>query len=136
LRDLGYVEGQNIVLEYRFAAGQLERLPALAAELVHLQVDLIVTSSTAGAQAAKGATETVPIVTATGGDRVVASLARPGGNITGLTLMPPELGGKRLELLKQTLPHVSRVAVLQNATNPTNPVALREIEAAARVLGL
>jgi putative tryptophan/tyrosine transport system substrate-binding protein len=136
LRDLGYVEGQNIVLEYRFAAGQLERLPALAAELVHLQVDLIVTSSTAGAQAAKGATETVPIVTATGGDRVVASLARPGGNITGLTLMTPELGGKRLELLKQTLPHVSRVAVLQNATNPTNPVALREIEAAARVLGL
>ena len=111
LRDLGYVEGQNLVLEYRFAAGQNERLPALAAELV-------------------------PIVTATGGDRVVASLARPGGNITGLTLMTPELGGKRLELLKQTLPHVSRVAVLQNATNPTNPVALREIEAAARVLGL
>jgi putative ABC transport system substrate-binding protein len=136
LRDLGYVEGHNIVLEYRFAAGQLERLPALAAELVQLPVDLIVTSSAAGAQAAKDATETVPIVAATGGDQVVASLARPSGNITGLTLMTPDLGAKRLEILKQTLPHVARVAVLQNATNPTNPVALREIEATARVLGL
>jgi putative ABC transport system substrate-binding protein len=136
LRDLGYVEGKDIVLEYRFAAGQIERLPALAAELVHLPVDLIVTSSSAGAQAAKDATETVPIVTATGGDHVVASLAQPGGNITGLTLITPELDGKRLELLKEALPHVSRVAVLQNAANPTNPAALREIEAAARVLGL
>jgi ABC-type uncharacterized transport system substrate-binding protein len=130
------VEGKNIVLEYRFAAGQIERLPALAAELVHLPVDLLVTSSSAGAQAAKDATETIPIVAATGGDHVVASLARPSGNITGLTLMTPELGGKRLELLKQALPHVSRVAVLQNATNPTNPAALREIEATARVFGL
>jgi putative ABC transport system substrate-binding protein len=130
------VEGHNIVLEYRFAAGQLDRLPALAAELVHSLVDLIVTSSAAGARAAKDATETVPIVAATGSDQVVSSLARPGGNITGLTLMTPELGAKRLEILKQTLPHVSRVAVLQNATNPTNPVAWREIEAAARVLGL
>ena len=136
LRDLGYVEGQTIVLEYRFAAGQNERLPALATELVHLQVDLLVTNSPAGAQAAKDATETIPIVAATGAHHVVASLARPGGNITGLTLMAPELGGKRLELLKEALPHVSRVAVLQNAGNPVSPDELREVEAAARVLGL
>jgi putative ABC transport system substrate-binding protein len=136
LRDLGYVEGQNLVLEYRFAAGQNERLPALAAELVRLQVDLIVTNNPAGAQAAKDATETIPIVTATGGHHVVASLARPGGNITGLTLMAPELAGKRLELLKEALPHVSRVAVLQNASNPVSPDELREVEAAARGLGL
>ena len=136
LRDLGYVEGTNIVLEYRFAAGQNERLPALAAELVHLQVDLMVTNNPAGAQAAKDATETIPIVTATGGHHVVASLARPGGNITGLTLMAPELASKRLELLKEALPHVSRVAVLQNAGNPVSPDELREVEAAARGLGL
>ncbi len=136
LRDLGYVEGQTIVLEYRFAAGQNERLPALATELVHLQVDLLVTNSPAGAQAAKDATETIPIVAATGAHHVVASLARPGGNITGLTLMAPELVGKRLEILKEALPHVSRVAVLQNAGNPVSPDELREIEAAARVLGL
>jgi len=136
LRDLGYVEGKTIVLEYRFAAGQNERLPALAAELVHLQVDLMVTNSPAGAQAAKDATETIPIVTATGGHHVVASLARPGGNITGLTLMAPELAGKRLEILKEALPHVSRVAVLQNAGNPGSPDELREVEAAARGLGL
>ena len=136
LRDLGYVEGQTIVLEYRFAAGQNERLPALATELVHLQVDLLVTNSPAGAQAAKDATETIPIVAATGAHHVVASLARPGGNITGLTLMAPELGGKRLELLKEALPHVSRVAVLQNAGNPVSPDELREVEAAARGLGL
>jgi putative ABC transport system substrate-binding protein len=136
LRDLGYVEGQTIVLEYRFAAGQNERLPALAAELVQLPVDLLVTHSGPGAQAAKDATETIPIVAATGGDQVVASLARPGGNLTGLTLLTPELGGKRLELLKEALPHVSRIAVLQNAANPTSPAMLREIEAAARVLGL
>jgi putative tryptophan/tyrosine transport system substrate-binding protein len=136
LRDLGYVEGQTIVLEYRFAAGQNERLPALAAELVHLQVDLIVTNNPAGAQAAKDATETIPIVTTTGAHHVVASLARPGGNITGLTLMAPELVGKRLAILKEALPHVSRVAVLQNAGNPASPDELREVEAAARGLGL
>jgi len=136
LRDLGYVEGTTIVLEYRFAAGQNERLPVLAAELVQLPVDLIVTNSGAGAHAAKDATTTIPIVMATSGDLVVASLARPGGNITGLTLMAPDLGGKRLELLKEALPHVSRVAVLQNAGDPRRQDALREIEAAARVLGL
>jgi len=140
LRDLGYVEGTNIALEYRFAAGQNERLPALAAELVHLRVDMIVTNSGAAAQAARDATETIPIVMATGGDPVrlgvVVSLARPGGNITGLSLMVPELDGKRLDLLKEALPHVSRVAVLWNASNPTSPDQLRQIEAAARVLGL
>jgi ABC-type uncharacterized transport system substrate-binding protein len=136
LRDLGYVEGQNIVLEYRFAAGQNARLPALAAELVQLQVDLMVTNSGPGAQAAKDATATIPIVTATSGDYVVASLARPGGNITGLTLMTPEVGGKRLELLKGALPHLSRVAVLQNVGNPVSADELREIETAAHGLGL
>jgi len=140
LRALGYMEGQNIILEYRFAAGQNERLPALAAELVHLPVDLLVTSSGAGAQAAKDATEMIPIVMATSGDPVrsglVASLARPGGNITGLSLMVTELGGKRLELLKEALPHVSRVAVLWNAGNPASPDELRAIETAAHGLGL
>jgi putative ABC transport system substrate-binding protein len=136
LRDLGYVEGQNIILEYRFAAGQNERLPALAAELVQLQVDVLVTNSGPGAQAAKDATTTIPIVTTTSGHYVVAGLAQPGGNITGLTLMAPELGGKRLELLKEALPHVSRVAVLWNAGNPVSPDELREVEAAARGLGL
>ena len=136
LRDLGYAEGKTIVLEYRFAAGQNERLPALAAELVQLQVDLMVTNNPAGAQAAKDATETIPIVTATGGHHVVTSLARPGGNITGLTLVAPALAGKRLALLKEALPHVSRVAVLQNAGNPDSPNELREVEAAARGLGL
>jgi putative tryptophan/tyrosine transport system substrate-binding protein len=136
LRDLGYVEGQNIVLEYRFAAGQHERLPALAAELVQLQVDVMVTNSGPGAQAAKDATKTIPIVTTTSGHYVVGSLARPGGNITGLTLMTPEVGGKRLELLKEALPHVSRVAVLQNVGNPVSADELREVEAAARGLGL
>jgi putative ABC transport system substrate-binding protein len=140
LRDLGYVEGQNIALEYRFAAGQNERLPELAAELVHLQVDMIVTNSGAAAQAARDATETIPIVMAAGGDLVrlgvVASLAQPGGNLTGLSIMTQELDGKRLELLKEALPHVSRVAVLWNASNPARPDAFREIEATARGLGL
>jgi ABC-type uncharacterized transport system substrate-binding protein len=136
LRDLGYVEGQNIVVEYRFAAGQNERLPALAAELVQLQVDVMVTNSGPGTQAAKDATTTIPIVTTTSGHSVVASPVQPGGNITGLTLMAPALGGKRLELLKEALPHLSRVAVLWNAGNPVSPDELREVEAAARGLGL
>jgi putative ABC transport system substrate-binding protein len=140
LRDLGYVEGKNITLEYRFAAGQNERLPALAAELVQLPVDLMVTNSGAAAQAARNATATIPIVMAASGDPVrigvVASLAQPGGNVTGLSLMVPELGGKRLELLKEALPHVSRVAVLWHVGNPASPEELRAIEAAARVLGL
>jgi ABC-type uncharacterized transport system substrate-binding protein len=140
LRDLGYVEGKNISLEYRFAAGKPERLSALVAELVRDQVDIIVTTGGAAAQAARDATKIIPIVMATGGDPIrsglVASLAQPGGNLTGLSLMVTELGGKRLELLKEVLPNVSRVAVLWNAGNPASPDELRAIEAAARVLGL
>jgi putative tryptophan/tyrosine transport system substrate-binding protein len=129
LRDLGYVEGKNIGLEYRFAAGKPERLSELAAELVRDKVDIIVTNSGAAAQAARDATKMIPIVMATSGDPVrsglVASLAQPGGNITGLSLMVAELGGKRLELLKEALPNVSRVAVLWDAGNPASPDELR-----------
>ena len=140
LRELGYVEGKNIVLEYRFAAGQNERLPALAAELVRLKVDLLVTDGTLAARVAKDATGTIPIVMASSAAPieagVVASLARPGGNVTGLSVMAPELGRKQLEILKEVLPHVSRIAVLWAAGNITQPSQLREIEATARVLSL
>ena len=116
LRALGYMEGKDLILEYRFAAGQPERFAALAAELVRLKVDLLVTDATPAAQAAKDATSTIPIVMAVSAAPIeaglVASLARPGGNVTGLSVMAPELGGKRLELLKEVLPNVSRVAVL------------------------
>ena len=139
LKDLGWVEGQNIVIEWRFAGGRAERLPDLAAELVRLQVDLIVVPSTPPALAAKNATKTIPIVTVAVGDPVglglVASLARPGGNITGLTgTVGPEIAGKLLELLKETVPKVSRMAVLWNPTTPGNAFALREAESAARAL--
>ena len=117
LRDLGYVEGRNLVIEYRDAEGKLERLPALAAELVALKVDVIVAATTPGALAAKQATKTVPIVFAVAADPVtdglVASLARPGGNVTGLSYLGPDLVGKLLELLKQAVPGVGRVAVLR-----------------------
>jgi putative ABC transport system substrate-binding protein len=141
LKDLGWVEGQNIVIEWRFAGGRAERLPDLAAELVRLQVDLIVVPSTPPALAAKNATKTIPIVTVGVGDPVglglVASLARPGGNITGLTgVVTPEIAGKQLELLKEAVPKVSRVAVLWNPATPGNALALRETEIAARVLGV
>jgi putative tryptophan/tyrosine transport system substrate-binding protein len=116
LHELGYVEGKTIAIEYRFAEEKLDRLPDLAAELVRLKVDLIVAQSTPGALAAKAATTTIPIVMAGGtdpvGTGVVASLAKPGGNITGVTIMNAELAGKRLELLKETTPKVSRLAVL------------------------
>ena len=135
LRDLGYVEGQNIFIEYRYAEGTYERLPALAAELVRLKVNVIVSHSTPGPSAAKQATSTIPIVMTSAGDPVgsglVSSMAQPGGNITGLSLMAPELGGKRLQLLKQFLPGLSRVAVLWNATNPYATMVAREAEAAA-----
>ena len=139
LKDLGWVEGQNIVIEWRFAGGRAEQLPDLAAELVRLRVDLIVAPSTPPAVAAKNATKTIPIVTVGGGDPVgsgvVASLARPGGNITGLTsTVGPEIAGKQLELLKETVPKVSRMAVLWNPTTPGNALALREAEIAARPL--
>jgi putative ABC transport system substrate-binding protein len=140
LRELGYVEGQTITIEYRFAEGRPERLPALAAELVRLKVDVIVTGAPSAPEAAKLATSTIPIVFAGAGDAVavglVASLARPGGNITGLAAMAPEVVGKQLELLKEVALKVSRVAVLQNPSNPSHPFVLRQAEGAARALGL
>ena len=115
LRELGYVEEQNIVIEYRFGEGKSERYPYLAAELVQLKVDVIVTSSTPAIESVKNATSTIPIVMAASADPVgsglIASLDRPGGNITGLAMLSPELSGKRLELLKETVPRLSRVAV-------------------------
>ena len=118
LRDLGWVEGKNISIEYRYAEGRNDRLPDLAADLVRLKVDVIVTAVTSDALAAKKATRTIPIVMVAAGDPVasglVESLARPGGNVTGLSQMTPELAGKRLELLKEIVPKLSRVAVLWN----------------------
>jgi putative ABC transport system substrate-binding protein len=116
LRELGYVEGQSIAIEYRGAEGKSDRLPNLAEELVRLEVSMIVTSSTSALMAAKQATSKIPIIAATSGDLVgpglVASLARPGGNVTGLTAISPDLSGKRLELLKEIVPKASRIAVL------------------------
>ena len=122
LRDFGYVEGTNITVEYRFAEGHYERLPELAAELVRSKVDLIVTHGTPGSLAAKRATTTIPIVMTSVGDPVatgiVASIARPGGNITGQTFFNPELRAKRIELLKEVMPHLTHVAVILNVDNP------------------
>ncbi len=140
LRELGYVEGKNIVIEWRSAEGKLDRLPALAAELVRLKVDVIVTAGPVLTRAAKEATSTVPIVMTLDPDPVgsgfVASLARPGGNITGLSILSPELSGKQLELLKETVTKLSRVAVLGNSTSPGNAQVLREMELAAGALGV
>ena len=139
LRDLGYLEGQNIAIDYRWSAGKNERLPNLAAELVRLKVDVIVTVSR-GIQAAMDATKTIPIVMATSGDPVaygyVVSLAQPGGNVTGLSQMSPELGGKRLELLKEVLKKVSVVAVLFWDVDRGPVVQIKEVEVAARALGI
>jgi putative tryptophan/tyrosine transport system substrate-binding protein len=142
LRDLGYVEGKNIEIVFRFAQGQYDRLPELAAELVRLKVDLIVTHSAPGALAAKRATETnpIPVVMTNVSDAlwagIVASLARPGGNITGDTFFVPELAAKRLELLKDALPHLRRVAVLANPNNAGNIPALQAMEVTAKELNL
>ena len=140
LRELGYVEGKNIVIEYRSAEGKFDRLPALAAELVRLKVDIIVTGGGATTRAGKAATTTIPIVMTQDGDPVangfVASLARPGGNITGLATLAPELSGKRLELLKEIVPRLSRVAVLGNSAQPGNAQTLREVELAAKAFGV
>jgi putative ABC transport system substrate-binding protein len=141
LRELGYVEGQSLAIEYRWAEGKIERLPDLAAELVRLKVDVIVASGGLPvAQAAQGATEAIPIIVTGPADPVatglVASLARPGGNITGLAIISHELVGKELELLREVVPKVSRVAVLWNPTNPGNTLQLRGAEAAAQVLGV
>jgi putative ABC transport system substrate-binding protein len=138
LRELGYVEGKNIVIESRYAEGKLDRLPALAAELVRLKVEVIVTGGGQATRAAKEATNTIPIVMAQVpdpvGDGFVASLARPGGNITGLSALGPQLSGKRLELLKETVPKLSRVAVVGSSTTPGNAQQLREVKLAARAL--
>ena len=138
LRELGYVEDQNIAFESRFAEGRYERLPAFAAELVRLKVDVIVTGGTLAIQAAQHATRTIPIVMTNTSDPVaggfVASLARPGGNITGLSMMSHELVGKQLELLKEVVPRLSRVALLWNPANASNGPQLREAEVAARAL--
>jgi putative ABC transport system substrate-binding protein len=140
LRKLGYVEGKNIVIEYRYAEGKLDRLPALAAELVRLNVDVIVTAGPSDTKAAKDATSTIPIVMAFDPDPVrngfVASLARPGGNITGLSTLAPELSGKQLELLKETVPKLSRVAVLGSSAEPGNAQSLKEVELAAGTFGV
>jgi ABC-type uncharacterized transport system substrate-binding protein len=139
LRDLGYIEGKNITIEYRYTEGQLDRLPDLAAELVRLNVDVIVTAAISSVRAAKKATATIPIVFASVGDAVdsglVASLARPGGNATGLTFFAPELDGKRLELLKEAFPKITRVAFLWRVPT-TRGDLLKEAEAVAKTLGL
>jgi putative ABC transport system substrate-binding protein len=138
LRELGYMEGKNIIVEYRQAEGKLERLPKIAAELVGRHVDVIVTAGPADTRAAKNATTTIPVVMTFDNDPVgngfVASLARPGGNITGLSTLAPELSGKQLELLKEIVPKLSRAAVFGNSRNPGNTVAIREIELAGETL--
>ena len=140
LRELGYVDGQNITVEHRDAAGRDDRLPAMASELVRLKADVIVTQSNVAALAAKKATQTIPIVMAIAGDPVkagvVGNLASPGGNVTGLTLMQTELSSKRLQLLREVAPGTVSVAVIWNPGDPPAADFLRETEAAARSLGL
>jgi len=140
LRDLGYAEGHNILIEYRWAEGRYDRLPEFAAELVRLKVDVLLTAGTPGALAAKQATQTIPIVMAVSGDAVgtglVQSLARPGGNITGLTRMTRDLDGKRLELLKEVVPSLSRVAILLNPANPISARGWSEAQSPAKALRL
>ena len=138
LRNLGYVENQNIVIEYRWAEGRYDRFPSLVADLIQRQVDVIVTAGTPGALAAKQATRTIPIVMAVSADAVgaglVDSLARPGANVTGLTTMVQELEGKRIELLKSIVPRLSRIAVLKNPVNPVMAIVFNEARTAARAL--
>ena len=140
MRELGYVEGQNVVFEPRWGNGQVDRLPGLAAELLKATVDIIVTAGSEAALAAKRATSAIPIVTTTGADPVelglVASLARPGGNITGVTSINSELSGKRLELLKQLIPRASRVAILWDLDNRASALSARDTEAGAKSLGI
>jgi putative ABC transport system substrate-binding protein len=140
LQELGYVEGQNLIFEYRSADGNNGRLPGLASELVRLKVDLIVTRTTVAALAAEKATETIPIVMAASGDPVgfglVASLARPGGNITRLSSVAAELTGKKVELLKDMIPAIARLSAIFNMTNPFHVLEWSEVEKAARSLGI
>ena len=140
LREMGYVEGQNIQLEYRYSGGSLERLAEYAQELVHLKVDVIVAASTQSIDAASRATTTVPIVFPVTADpvasRFITSLAQPGGNLTGLTTLNEQVAGKRVELLKEVIPRISRLGVLRNPTNSASAFALKETERAANHLGL
>ena len=140
LRDLGWIEGQNVAFERRYAEDDFDRLTGLATDLARLKVDVIVTASTAPAKAAKTATGTIPVVMIDPGDPVatglVASLAHPGGNVTGISSVAPYLAAKRLEMLKAGVPTISRVAILFNAAIPPAEVAMREMTAAARTLGL
>jgi len=140
LRDLGYVEGQNLAMEWRFTEGNLDRLAETATELVRLQMDIIVTTGTPATRAAMHATTTIPIIMVSAGDPLraglVASLARPGGNVTGSTILGPELSAKRLQLLKEILPTASRVAFLWNPLNPANVLHYEDVQAGARALGV
>jgi putative ABC transport system substrate-binding protein len=140
LRQLGYIEGKNIAIEWRWADEQVERLPELAAELVALHVDVIVANGTPASKAAKNATNSIPVVMVSVGDPVsaglAASLARPGGNVTGLSILAPDLSGKRMELFKEAIPGLSRIAALVNPTNPTSHLELPEMQAAARALSV
>ena len=140
LRQLGYEEGKNIVIEYRWAEGRYDRLPELAAELVKLNVDVLVAHSTPGARAAKQATSTIPIVMAAVGDpidaRARASLARPGGNLTGLTFFLAEICAKRVELIKEAIPALTRLAVIVNPANPSHPIVLEGMQRTAGALGV
>jgi putative ABC transport system substrate-binding protein len=138
LRELGYVEGQNLVIEYRSADGRTERFPGLAAELIRVNVDLIVTRGTPAVQAAKNATATIPVVMAANGEplRVVASLARPGGNVTGLSAFTTELETKRLEMIREIVPAARRFAVLYNMANPVYLPRWKELEKTAQSLGI
>jgi putative ABC transport system substrate-binding protein len=140
LRGLGYIDGKNVAIEYRSAEGNRDRLPDLAAELIHLKVDVIVATSGVPARVAQQATSMIPIVMTVSGDpvasRLAASLAQPGGNVTGLTILTPDLSGKRLELLKETIPGISRVAVLGRPLSTEKGADFRETEMVARTLRL
>ena len=140
LRELGYVEGQNITIEYRYTEGKSDRLPVLASELVQLKVDVIITGTTPAIQAAKNTTSTIPIVMAEVADPVavgfVANFARPGGNITGFTTLSPDLDGKRLELLKEILPNVTRVAFIWDSANSAEIIRFKRVQRAAQALAI
>jgi len=140
LRELGYIEGKNILIEYRYADGKTDRVPALADELVRIKVDIIVTGGAPATLSAKDATRTIPIVMASDADPVgsgvVASLARPGGNITGFSTLATDISGKRLELLKEIVPRLSHVAVFGTSSYPGNGQALKEMEVAAGAFGM
>jgi putative ABC transport system substrate-binding protein len=140
LRELGWIEGRTVAIEYRWADGQRDRLAEIAAEFVRLKVDIIVTGGTPAVVAAKQATSVIPIVFATAGDPVgmglVASLARPGGNVTGLSVVSVDLAGKRLDLLREAIPSLRRLAIMGNVGNPFTVLELGELQAAARELGL